>query len=71
MVCPCRDCENKGCGAYHDICEKYQDYKRYINRSKSNKLKSDEIRHTINSSIKRMRKAKRSKGCVLRGDMQI
>lgn len=23
MIC-CRDCPNRGCGAYHDKCEKYQ-----------------------------------------------
>ena len=23
MKC-CRECPNKGCGAYHDVCEKYQ-----------------------------------------------
>ena len=26
MICPCKDCENKGCGTYHDQCEKYQQY---------------------------------------------
>lgn len=26
MICPCRDCEKKGCGAYHSKCEKYQKY---------------------------------------------
>ena len=24
MKCPCRGCENAGCGAYHDSCEEYQ-----------------------------------------------
>lgn len=26
--CPCKDCEKKGCGVYHDKCEKYQAFKR-------------------------------------------
>ena len=26
--CPCINCEKKGCGAYHDKCEKYQAFKR-------------------------------------------
>lgn len=26
MICPCKDCEKKGCGAYHDKCKKYQEY---------------------------------------------
>lgn len=25
--CPCKDCEKKGCGAYHGICEKYQEFR--------------------------------------------
>lgn len=23
MNCPCKNCENKGCGSYHDICKQY------------------------------------------------
>lgn len=26
--CPCKDCEKKGCGPYHDKCEPYQKYVR-------------------------------------------
>ena len=26
MKCPCIECEKKGCGTYHDICEPYQEY---------------------------------------------
>ena len=26
MICPCKDCEKKGCGVYHDKCEEYQKY---------------------------------------------
>ena len=26
--CPCINCEKKGCGVYHDKCEKYQAFKR-------------------------------------------
>ena len=34
MICPCKDCEKKGCGAYHAQCQLYLDYaqwRRYIN----------------------------------------
>ena len=24
MICPCKECENKGCGNVHDSCESYQ-----------------------------------------------
>lgn len=26
--CPCKDCPKKGCGAYHDICEDYQSFRK-------------------------------------------
>ena len=26
MVCPCKGCENAGCGSFHDQCEKYQEW---------------------------------------------
>ena len=28
MLCPCKDCEKKGCGKYHDVCEKYLEFIR-------------------------------------------
>lgn len=36
MICPCKDCENKGCGVYHSKCEKYLkwvEYKRAANKA--------------------------------------
>lgn len=29
MICPCKDCEKKGCGKYHDLCLPYNKYKRW------------------------------------------
>lgn len=29
MVCPCKDCDNKGCGVYHSQCQKYLEYKKW------------------------------------------
>lgn len=26
--CPCKECENKGCGNYHDTCPEYVSWKR-------------------------------------------
>jgi len=26
--CPCKECENKGCGAFHDTCPEYVSWKR-------------------------------------------
>lgn len=28
MKLPCTQCDNRGCGAYHDKCEAYQSYKQ-------------------------------------------
>lgn len=43
---PCKDCPKTGCGAYHDICEKYQAYKkekelRYEQRKKAFRIQGD------------------------------
>lgn len=27
MTSPCKTCENRGCGSYHDECEKYREYR--------------------------------------------
>ena len=43
MECPCRYCEKKGCGAYHDICGKYKEYREFresISRQKELKVKT-------------------------------
>lgn len=33
--CPCKDCENKGCGSYHDECEPYQKFRKGRENNKS------------------------------------
>lgn len=27
LEAPCGKCENKGCGSFHDTCEKYQEFR--------------------------------------------
>lgn len=44
MVCPCIDCERKGCGAYHDECKSYNNYKE--NKIKINKIRKDMYKRT-------------------------
>lgn len=29
MICPCGECEKKGCGVYHSQCKKYLDYVKW------------------------------------------
>lgn len=43
MEAPCKDCPDKGCGAYHDKCPKYQEYKSITNQQKEEKRIRDKI----------------------------
>jgi hypothetical protein len=38
---PCLDCERKGCGAYHDVCEDYQGYKKLMEENRAVRYKSN------------------------------
>ena len=29
-VCPCNGCERSGCGAYHDKCERFLEWKKWL-----------------------------------------
>lgn len=42
--CPCKDCEKKGCGAYHELCEKYQAFRAEKLKEYEERLK----KHTSN-----------------------
>ena len=44
MLSPCLDCERKGCGSYHDKCEKYQAYKESKYQVFLKKKKEETIR---------------------------
>ena len=32
MKCPCKECDQKGCGNYHDSCEPYQEWQKVRSR---------------------------------------
>lgn len=43
MICPCKNCEKKGCGPYHDECKAYQEWSQESRRVKErSRLASDE-----------------------------
>lgn len=44
---PCKDCPNKGCGAYHSQCEKYTAWKSGVESDREKRLKKLEISNTI------------------------
>ena len=29
-VCPCNGCEKSGCGAYHDKCERFREWRKWL-----------------------------------------
>ena len=41
---PCKECDRKGCGAYHDQCEAYQEFLRL----NAEKRKAEIDEHTKN-----------------------
>ena len=46
ITAPCKDCENKGCGPYHDKCPAYQEWRRQLderNESKRRKQMAESI----------------------------
>lgn len=63
---PCVTCERKGCGSFHDQCEKYQaftEYRKQISRGRAaiNEQYSDKIH-----SIRSMKKSNRSEARVFK-----
>lgn len=58
MVNPCKDCERKGCGSYHDQCAVYQDYvarQRHYNKEKL-KFQEEEYYYRFHGRINHGRK---------------
>lgn len=50
MICPCKDCEKKGCGVYHSKCEKYLkwvDWKRSVNEAERKAKKFAYSKHAL------------------------
>lgn len=58
MICPCKECPDKGCGSYHDQCGKYQEWmseQRIIKEKKKNDsiynhFRKDMIHKTMKNS---------------------
>lgn len=48
-IVPCKDCENKGCGAYHDKCEKYL---QFIKSNEETKKRQHKYNIKITSQLK-------------------
>ncbi len=60
MESPCKDCDRKGCGSYHDECKEYQEYKRWVDESKPKYMPKG--RNFFSESLFRSRVRRRKKG---------
>lgn len=36
---PCMICPDAGCGVYHDVCPKYQEYRAYLDKDRERRRK--------------------------------
>lgn len=41
-ICPCKDCENQGCGAYHEQCQPYLEWKRIVDAGNEARAKEQD-----------------------------
>lgn len=55
MICPCKDCSNKGCGSYHDKCQAYQDFVAERDKISENKAKKSGRVPYVNRNTARYR----------------
>lgn len=53
---PCKNCERKGCGAYHDHCDKYQEYRQQKDAIIKEKIKCVKEYEAFHSSLNEKRK---------------
>lgn len=51
---PCKNCARKGCGSYHDECEKYQ---KYVNRQQEAYRKKEAAHDLMSFEYDRKRKS--------------
>lgn len=53
-VAPCKDCEMKGCGPYHDKCPKYLSWRKELDQ-RNNSKRMQRMAESILISPKRRR----------------
>ena len=61
MGAPCMECERKGCGSYHDKCERYREYKEGKYKVFEKKRKENAIREYKKDGELREYKKRRAK----------
>lgn len=53
---PCMGCERRGCGAYHDVCEKYIEYRKLKQKEYTNRIENLKVSEDIRNAIERMKR---------------
>lgn len=48
MKNPCYNCENSGCGTYHDECPDYQEWRKELDRVKESRFKESQTEADLN-----------------------
>ena len=43
MLAPCKNCEKKGCGAFHSQCDKYLKFKEECEKSNKKRQREQDI----------------------------
>lgn len=54
MVAPCKDCDKKGCGSYHDKCETYQRFLKIRNEEKEQVAKAKKELYPLTKKSKKL-----------------
>ena len=52
-IAPCKDCPDVGCGSYHDICPKYQEFKKQKRIEYEQRKVRSERKNDLDSVLKR------------------
>ena len=47
MICPCKDCEKKGCGNYHSQCQEYLGFKKWKEQVNEKERKEKQYYYNI------------------------
>lgn len=56
MQAPCKSCNKKGCGSYHDICPEYQTFKKQNDESYGKRKDKSVINSRTVDAISKWRK---------------
>ena len=44
--CPCKKCDRKGCGSYHDVCKEYKGWSSEKEANNLKRYKESDSKHT-------------------------